>query len=395
MAVSHYFGGMHLIHPLRRTAAVAAGLAATLLLAACGGSASTAPSAPAASKPAASAAASAKPAASGAAPAKPAASTAAPASAKPAASGQAAASGAGTKLTVSYSAVVPMTLPVWVAADEGIFKKNGLDVNLTYIESSKGIPAVISGEVQIANIGGPETLSAVAGGADLVTVSCESPSWPFVMQVGPGINSMADLKGKKVGVSNFGSTSDIATRISLENNRLDPAKDVSIIAVGSASNRLAALKSGAIQGGVSFPPDSYTLEAQGFKTIYDLGAAKTPGSTATDIMQRSWLNANKATAQKYVDAMVESLAYIKKNKAQAAQVLGKYMKSDNQANNAKTVDYFVTNVYPALPDAKVEQYKDAQAILGAQNAKVKDYDVSKMLDDSLVQNAGSRGLDKQ
>jgi NitT/TauT family transport system substrate-binding protein len=184
----------------------------------------------------------------------PSASASGPA-AKPAASGsQAAASVTPSKLVVSYSAIVPMTLPVWVASDEGIFKKNGLDVQLTYIESSKGIAAVISGETQMANIGGPETLSAVAGGADLVTVACESPSWPFVMQVVPGINSMAELKGKKVGVSNFGSTSDIATRLALENSKLDPEKDVAIIAVGSASNRLAALKSGAIQGGVSFPP---------------------------------------------------------------------------------------------------------------------------------------------
>ncbi|HLY65539.1 MAG TPA: ABC transporter substrate-binding protein [Chloroflexota bacterium] len=296
---------------------------------------------------------------------------------------------------MSYSAIVPMTLPVWVANDEGMFKQNGLDVQLTYIESSKGIPAVISGETQVANIGGPETLSAVAGGADLITVACESPTWPFVMQVVPGINSMQDLKGKKIGVSNFGSTSDIATRIALQHENLDPNKDVAIIAVGSASNRLAALKSGAIQGGMSYPPDSYTLEAQGFKTIFDLGAQHPAGSTATDIMQRSWLNANRPVAQKYVDSLVQAIASIKKNKTAAAQVLGKYMKSDDQAALGKTVDYFVQNVFPALPDAKPDQYTDAQQILGASNTPVKSYNVSTMLDDSLVQNAGSRGLDKQ
>src|ERR1044071_5872025 len=103
-----------------------------------------------------------------------AAPSAAPASsaatAKPAASGSAAVAGE-TKLNVSYSAIVPMTLPVWVANDEGLFKQNGLNVELTYIESSKGIPAGVAGEIQIANIGGPESLSAVAGGADLVSVA--------------------------------------------------------------------------------------------------------------------------------------------------------------------------------------------------------------------------------
>jgi hypothetical protein len=68
------------------------------------------------------------------------------------------------------------------------------------------------------------------------------------------------------------------------------------------------------------------------------------------------------------------------------------MKNDDQQALTKTVDYFVQNIYPTYPDTKVEQYKDTQAILGASNPKVKSYDVSKMLDDSYVQNAQSRGL---
>lgn len=378
-------------------------VAGAFLLGACGGGGAAAPSAapassPATAKPATSAgeSAAAKPATSAgeSAAATPAASANAASSAKPAASGSAAAAGE-TKLNVSYSAIVPMTLPVWMANDEGLFKQNGLNVDLTYIESSKGIPAVISGEIQIANLGGPESLSAVAGGADLVSVACESPSWPFVMQAVSGINNMQELKGKKVGVSNFGSASDIATRIALQHENIDPNKDVAIIAVGSATNRIAALKSGAIQGGMSFPPDSYVMEAQGFKTIFDMGPLHIPGSVATDTMQRAWMNANKATVQKYVDSIVQALARIRADKATAAKVLGKYTKQDDQQALSKTVDYFVANVYPTLPDAKVEQYKDAQAILGASNATVKGYDVSKMLDDSFVQNAGSRGVDKK
>jgi NitT/TauT family transport system substrate-binding protein len=286
-----------------------------LLLSACGGGAAP----PAASPSSAAPASVAKPAASApaSASAKPAASTSAEASAKPAASGSAAPVGVPGKLNVSYSAIVPMTLPVWVANDEGLFQQNGLDVNLTYIESSKGIPAVIAGEIQVANIGGPETLSAVAGGADLMTVACESPYWPFVMQAVAGINSMQDLKGKKIGVSNFGSASDIATRIALEHENIDPNKDVSIIPVGSASNRIAALKSGAIQAGMSFPPDSYTMEQQGFKTIFDMGPLHLPGAVATDTMQRAWANANKTTVQKYVDSLVEALAKIRSDKARS------------------------------------------------------------------------------
>jgi NitT/TauT family transport system substrate-binding protein len=383
-----------------------------LLLAACGGGAAPASTAPAsspaaapasapASKPAAasvpaSAAASAKPAASAGASAKPAASGAA--SAKPAASGAASAAasaGAGTKLTVSWSALIPAVLPVWVADEAGIWKQNGLNVDLQYIESSKGIPAMVSGQVQIADIGGPETLAAVAAGADLVTIGGDSPVWPFILQVPASIKTINDIKGKKIGVSNFGSASDIATRVALKHANLDPDKDVSILAVGSASNRIAAMEGGAIQGGLSYPPESLRLEKEGFHTLIDLAAEKLPGNTASTVVPRNFLTANKAVVQKYEDSMVQSIARIKKDKPFTVTVLKKYFKSDDTAAMEAAYDYFANQVFPALPYPTVEQYTDAKAALGVKNDAVKNFDVASMLDRSFVDSAAQRGLDKQ
>jgi len=281
-----------------------------------------------------------------------------------------------------------------VADAAGIFKKNGLNVKVTYIASSEGIPALISGETQIANVGGSETLSAVAGGADLVTVTNDSPVYPFVLQVAPGIKSVADLKGKKVGVSNFGSVSDIALRVALEKKGLNPDTDVSIIAVGSASNRLAAMESGAIVGGVAFPPGSLKLESQGFHTLVDLSALKAPAAIGTGVLNRSYFNANHAVAQKYVDSVVEAIARARKDEPFVVNVLEKYFKSSDTKAMQSTYDYFVKNVIPALPYPKPEQYADSKAILGKKNAKVAAFDVAKMLDDSLVKSAADRGLDK-
>jgi NitT/TauT family transport system substrate-binding protein len=351
-----------------------------LLLAACGGAA-PAPSSAApvsAAKPAASA-----PAAGGAL-AKPAESAAA---------GTSAAAGA-TKLTVSWSALIPAVLPVWMADEAGIWKANGLTVDLQYIESSKGIPALVSGQVQIADIGGPETLAAVAGGADLVTIGGDSPVWPFLLQAPASVKTIDDLKGKKVGVSNFGSASDIATRVALKHANVDPDKDVSILAVGSASNRIAAMEGGAIQGGLSYPPESLRLEKEGFHTLIDLAKEKLAGNTASTVVPRSYLNANKAVVQKYEDSMVQSIARIKKDKAMSVQVLKKYFKSDDTAAMEAAYDYFANQVFPSLPYPTPEQYADAKASLGAKNEAVKNFDVNKMLDRSFVDSAAQRGLDK-
>ena len=356
-----------------------------LLLASCGGSAAPTPSsaAPAAgAKPAASAQTAA---ASGAASAKPAGSAAA---------GASAAAAEATKLTVSWSALIPAVLPVWMADEAGIWKANGLNVDLQYIESSKGIPALVSGQVQIADIGGPETLAAVAGGADLVTIGGNSPVWPFILQVPASIKTIDDIKGKKIGVSNFGSASDIATRVALKHANLDPDKDVVILAVGSASNRIAAMEGGAIQGGLSYPPESLRLEKEGFHTLIDLAKEKLPGNTASTVVPRNYLNANKAVVQKYEDSMVQSIARIKKDKAMSVQVLKKYFKSDDTAAMEAAYEFFATQVFPTLPYPTPEQYTDAKASLGAKNDAVKNFDVNKMLDRSFVDSAAQRGLDK-
>jgi NitT/TauT family transport system substrate-binding protein len=381
----------------QRWAALAA--AVTVLLSACGGGA--APSAAPASsppgnaaKPAASSAASAsaKPAASTAASAKPAGS----ASAKPAASAGASAKPAagGQKLTVSYSAIIGTVIPLWVADQAGIFQKNGLNVELTFIESSKGIPALVSGQTQFADIGGSETMSAVAGGADLVTLTVNSPVEPFILQVPASIKTPQDLKGKKLGVSNFGSASDIALREALDRVGLDPDKDVSILAVGSSATRIAAMESGAIQGGMSFPPESLRLEQQGFHTLMDLASLKVPSVVSTDIVSRSFLQNNRATVQKFVDSMIEANARARKDKPMVIDILKKQFKSDDTHAMEVTYDFFMNSVIPPLPYPKAELYESSKRILGAKNEAVKNFDAARMIDDSFVKSAADRGLDK-
>ncbi len=103
---------------------------------------------------------------------------------------------------------------------------------------------MLSGQVQIAHLGGSATLSATAEGGDLVVISITGPVCPFVFMAPAAISNIDQIKGKKIGVSNVGSSSDIATRVMLKKVGLDPEKDVSIVAVGSLQNRMAALLNG-------------------------------------------------------------------------------------------------------------------------------------------------------
>jgi len=93
--------------------------------------------------------------------------------------------------------------------------------------------ALLSGQLQLAQVGGSEVLSAAARGADVVIVATLSPVFPYVFMAAADIRSPADLEGKKVGISTAGGSADIAIRQGLRQVGIGPDKDVTIVPVGS------------------------------------------------------------------------------------------------------------------------------------------------------------------
>ena len=127
-------------------------------------------------------------------------------------------------MAVAYSEISGDALPLWEAADAGIFTQNHLNVDLEMISSNNAVASLLAGQTQASLVGGAAVLSANVQGADLVTVATIAPVYPYVFEVAQGINTPEDLKGKKVGVSQIGSSSDIATRIALEKIGLNPTR---------------------------------------------------------------------------------------------------------------------------------------------------------------------------
>jgi len=377
------------MHLKVRTTCVIVGMVS--LLAACGGTASPNPSTPissaAPSKPAASSAAlTSSPPAGSAASAKPAG---APASAKP----TVAPAAAGQSL-VAYSEIVGSNAGLWGAKQADLFQKNGADVDLRLIESSLSVGALLSGQVQMAAVGGSESLAAAVQGADLRAIATLGPVYPYKFEVPASIQAKDDLKGKKVGVSRIGSSSDVATRVGLRKYGLDPNSDVSIVQVGSASARTAAMISGALQGALVTPPDTVKLESQGFHPLFDMAALKLPAANDMLVVQGSWLTGHRDVAQKIVDAEIQATAREKKDKTFAEDVLKTYYKVDDTKLLDAAYDYFITQTNPSLPYPTAEQVQDAVASVANKIPEAKSFDLSKFLDPSLVQNAASRGIDK-
>jgi ABC-type nitrate/sulfonate/bicarbonate transport system substrate-binding protein len=298
-----------------------------------------------------------------------------------------------TKVISAYSNISADDWIPWYAFEKGIFKDNGLEVDLQSINGgAQTSAALLAGGIQIGQFGGSEALSANAGGADVVIVANLAPVYPYKLYVQKGITSIQGLKGKKVGVSNAGGSSDIATRSALKAAGLDPDKDVNIIAVGSHANRTAALLAGTIDAGVDDPPEDLELVKAGLTPLIDLASQKLPAANTGVIMQRTYLNANKDTVQAYVDSLTIARLKMKSDKAGAVAVLGKYFKLDNQDALNSAYDFFMNEVTVPYLFPEVAQFKDAIDILGKTNDKIKTVDIAKMLDRSFMQSAQDRKL---
>jgi NitT/TauT family transport system substrate-binding protein len=298
-----------------------------------------------------------------------------------------------TKVTAAYSNISADDWIPWYAFEKGIFKDNGLEVDLQSINGgAQTSAALLAGQIQIGQFGGAEALSANAGGADLVLVANLAPVYPYKLYAQKGITSIAGLKGKKVGVSNAGGSSDIATRAALKAAGLDPDKDVNIVAVGSHANRTAALLAGSIDAGVDDPPEDLELVKAGLTALVDLASQKLPAANTGVIMQRTYLNANKDAVQAYVDSLTIARAKMKADKAGAVAVLGKYFKLDDQNALNNAYDFFMNEVTVPYLFPDTPQFKDAVEILGKGNPNIAKVDIAKMLDRTFMQSAQDRKL---
>ena len=295
-------------------------------------------------------------------------------------------------LAASWNSVSGDQVPLWLAKEGNFFERNALDVDVKYVAGTTSMAALLSGETQIAHVGGSEVLSAVAGGADLVVVAVPGPVYPYSFYVPANIKVAADLIGQKVGVTGVGSSTDVATRVGLPRVGLVPDKDVSVISVGSVTNLTSALLSGAVAGGMGHPPDSVVLEARGFHALFDLAKENLPFANNTIALQRSYLATHRDVVQRYVDAIVQAIGREKRDKVAAVAVMKKYFESQDEAAMAATWEYYAKAVRPELPYPRAEQFSDPIAELAKKNDKMKQLDLVKIIDASFVQSAADRGL---
>jgi len=200
------------------------------------------------------------------------------------------------------------------------------------------------------------------------------------------------LKGKKVGISSVGSSSDSATRISLGLQGLNADQDVSIVAVGSLENRMSAMLNGAVDAGLASPPDTIALEDGGMHVLYDCSQMAMPPLAQCLIVKRATINSQRDMVQNVVNAVVEGTAVQKRDKAASEQALTEWANMTDQRVLDVAWDYWTNHVLRVPPTLKQEDFQAFVEDLSTRNENAKGFDPSKMIDTSFVDAATQQGL---
>jgi len=155
------------------------------------------------------------------------------------------------KVVAGYGSTDGAIAPLWFAKETKLFEKRGLDVLLVGMGTGAvSLRALIARDLEIASLSGSGLVQAALQGADTVILSAALNGFVFKVFGPPDMTSPAQLKGKKLGVSRYGATSDFAIRLALKKWGLNPERDVSILQIGTTQDTVRAMQTKMIDAGV-------------------------------------------------------------------------------------------------------------------------------------------------
>lgn len=289
------------------------------------------------------------------------------------------------QITISYSQKVADYMALWIASDARYFKEQGLDVTTRYLPAQEGVPALLTGQVQIAGIGGSDAASAEAQGTKLKLVLNFSPVYTFQFWARPKFASASALKGQRVGITSTTGSLYAGTLLALKQLGLT-ASDVIITPLGAVTNVNSSLMAGSIAAAASHPPATYQFKKAGFVELVDLPKKQIPSVSDGLWVSQDYIQAHRDVVQKVVNAVVAGVQREKSDRSFAEAEITKYLGVKDKAQLDFTYDFYVKEVLPPGIMPQAAQLQGDIDALVASNPKVKNIKAADMIDQSFIKN---------
>jgi ABC-type nitrate/sulfonate/bicarbonate transport system substrate-binding protein len=254
-----------------------------------------------------------------------------------------------TPLKVVYSSLSASESPLWVTRENGFFEKQGLSVTPVYVEGgTRSMAAMLGGDAPIGVVGGSAPILARMRGSDTVIIAGVFNTMPFSLVVVPSIKTGRDLRGKKLGISTFGSSSDLAARMAVSHFGLKPVQDVAILQIGTGSTRVAAMESGAIQGTVVEFDNLPVIRKLGYQVLLDLSTLGFDYQHVVVTTTESYIRTQGEMVHAFMRAWADGMKFYLNNKEAAKKAIAKYSKiKDDEGLEFIYASY--TRIFPRVP----------------------------------------------
>lgn len=258
------------------------------------------------------------------------------------------------RVKAMYSTLGGSQAVLWIARETGLFKKYGLDVETIYVSGGAGnVAALLSGEATFSQNAGPPVLGADLKGADIIFIAGVVNELPYVLISSKDIKRAEGLKGKKIGISRFGASSEQVARLALRKLGIDDKREVTLLQVGGVMERFASLQTGMIQATVAELPVPRKLKEAGYNLLLDLTEAGIPYQHTGMTVRRHFAESRPDTVRNFVRAYVEAVHFFKTQRKASADILGKYLRTVDKEFLTDTAKVFGERVpkapYPTIP----------------------------------------------
>lgn len=290
------------------------------------------------------------------------------------------------KVRIGYSGATVSNAMLWVTDEGKLFQKNGIDPQILYLQTTLGQTAMIAGEIDMCVYSGSLLSSARLQGVDVVMVASFLNKPLYRLVVRPEIKTVADLKGKRLGITRFGTVTDSMSRLLVGKLGLDPDKDVSYVQVGDVPVLLASLSTGRIiDGAIIQPPYYLKAVASGMRVLVNMQEMDVPVQQTGLNTTQKFIAKNPDVVRRVVKSVIEGIHLMRTSPAVAKRALSRRMQIKDEKEIEDTYQLLKSFVqikpYPTLEGFKTIFEDLAKRVPAAKNANPKDFVDTRFIDE--------------
>ena len=299
------------------------------------------------------------------------------------------------KLATGYTATSGVFAGLWVAQEGKLFEKYDIDSHPVLIPAaSRMVQAMLGGDVAFAGAGGNAAVDATLAGGDFVMVGSLAKVPAFYIMALPEIKSIEDLRGKTVGVTRFGSSTDFTMRYVLKKHGLEPGRDVVLIQTGDIMASATSLSTRLIAAAPLSSPANVRAQEAGAKILVNMGTAGVYFPHDAWMARRSFISTHEDLVRRFLKAYSEGVRRMHADPALARRAIARY----TRATDAKIVDavyQYALDYVDKIPYNTREGIQEVLNQAAAKNPKAKEARAESFYDDRYVKELESAGFYKQ